>query len=257
MPFQMGFLMTETYRFLLYNIRYGTGAGWRFHTPVPFSGYLRKTRKNIPGIIDFIKLQNPDLVGLIEVDGGSRRSEGISQAEQIADELGHSYIFKTKYTTPLLAHHIPIIRRQGNAFFARDRMISRRCHYFERGIKQLIIEVELEHIIFFLVHLSVMGKHRQAQLKELAFLVKTCNKPVVLGGDFNVFSGIRELNHFLSVTGLKSANNLNVFTFPSRNPRWELDFIFHSPEITVNRIAIPQISLSDHLPLICDFTLNT
>lgn len=248
--------MKERYRFLLYNIRYGTGTGWRFHTPVPFSGYLRKTRGNIPGIIEFIKSQNPDLVGLIEVDGGSIRASGISQAEQIADELGHHFVFMTKYKKRIKPGRIPIISKQGNAFFARARILSRTYHYFERGVKRLIIEVELDHIVFFIVHLSILAKRRQEQLKRLEELVSACEKPVVVGGDFNVFSGIHELNHFLAGTGLKSANHMNLSTFPSNKPRWELDFIFHSPHITVNNMVVDRIKLSDHLPLICDFTLD-
>lgn len=224
--------------------------------PLPFSGYLRKTRKNIPGIIDFIKLNNPDLVGLIEVDGGSRRSQGISQAKQIADVLGHYHIFKTKYKTQKMLEHIPIVRKQGNAFLAKEKILDQRYHYFERGIKKLIIEVEFEKIIFFLVHLSIRGRRRKEQLNELGNIVNRCEKPVVVGGDFNVFSGTRELEQFLADTGLKSANPLNIFTFPSRKPRWELDFIFYSPEITVNQIQVPDIRLSDHLPIVCDFTIT-
>ena len=248
--------MKETYRFLLYNIRYGTGTGWRFHTPVPFSGYLRNTRSNIPGIIEFIKSHNPDLVGLIEVDGGSRRASGVSQAEQIADGLGHHFVFMTKYKKRLKPGRIPIIRRQGNAFLARDKILDQKYHYFERGIKRLIIEVEFDHIIFFIVHLSIRASRRKEQMMVLADLVKTCVKPVVVGGDFNTFSGIMEFNDFLAVTGLKSANQSNIPTFPSSRPRWELDFIFHCPHITVNNVAVPRIGLSDHLPLICDFTIG-
>ncbi|MBF0205054.1 MAG: endonuclease/exonuclease/phosphatase family protein [Desulfamplus sp.] len=249
--------MKEIFRFLLYNIRYGTGSGWRFHTPLPFIGYLRKSKKNIPEIIDFIKLQCPDLVGLIEVDGGSYRAQGISQAKQIADGLGHYFIFKIKYQKPLLTRHIPIIRSQGNAFLARDRILNQQYHYFERGIKRLVIEVELESIVFFLVHLSISYNRRKEQLMELAALVKTCTKPIVVGGDFNIFFGIKELNDFLAATQLKSANHLNLFTFPSRKPRLELDFIFHSPEITVDRIEVLHSRLSDHLPLVCDFTITS
>ncbi|MBC8441150.1 MAG: endonuclease/exonuclease/phosphatase family protein [Deltaproteobacteria bacterium] len=248
--------MKETYRFLLYNIRYGTGTGWRFHAPVPFSGYLRKTRKNIPGIIEFIKSQNPDLVGLIEVDGGSSRASGVSQAEQIADGLGHHSVFMTKYKKRVKPGRIPIISRQGNAFLAREKMLRQAYHYFERGVKRLIIEAEFNHIVFFIVHLSIRARRRKEQLKELEQLVMACDKPVVVGGDFNVFSGIHEFNDFLAGTGLKSANHLNLCTFPSNKPRWELDFIFHSPHITVNNMVVPRIKLSDHLPLICDFTID-
>ena len=61
-------------RFLLYNIRYGSGIGWKVHFPVPFGGCLRRTSDNFRQISDFIKSVNPDITGLIEVDGGSFRS---------------------------------------------------------------------------------------------------------------------------------------------------------------------------------------
>ncbi len=249
--------MKNNYRFLLYNIRYGAGAGWKFHMPFPFSGFLKNNQKNIPGIVEFIKSQDPDLVGLIEVDGGSRRAEGVSQARQIAACLGHYHVFQTKYSkNPRLTHRIPLIKTQGNAFLAKDRILSQRCHYFEQGVKRLIIEVEFEELIIFIVHLSLVHGRRKEQLQELGRIINTCKKPVVVGGDFNVFSGIHELSDFLAATPLLSANHSNLLTFPSRKPRWELDYIFHSPEITVNCLVVPQIKLSDHLPLICDFTLT-
>jgi len=76
-------------RFLLYNIRYGPGIGKRFHLPVPYSGYLKRTNGNLRQIADFIRLVNPDIIGLLEVDSGSYRSERINQAEAIARELRH------------------------------------------------------------------------------------------------------------------------------------------------------------------------
>jgi endonuclease/exonuclease/phosphatase family metal-dependent hydrolase len=45
-------------------------------------------------------------------------------------------------------------------------------------------------------------------------------------------------------------------SYPSRSPREELDFILHSGQIEVNRFEIPDVQFSDHLPLICDFTIH-
>jgi endonuclease/exonuclease/phosphatase family metal-dependent hydrolase len=45
-------------------------------------------------------------------------------------------------------------------------------------------------------------------------------------------------------------------SYPSRSPRKELDFILHSAQIEVNRFEIPDVQFSDHLPLICDFTIH-
>ena len=53
-------------RFLLYNIRYGTGG-----TPGrgPFQ-FFRHTQGNLAAIIEFIRSVNPDVAGLVEVDPG-------------------------------------------------------------------------------------------------------------------------------------------------------------------------------------------
>jgi len=249
--------MEKKYRFVLYNIRYGTGSGWKFHTPYPYRGYMRKTGRLFHSITDFIGALEPDIVGLIEVDGGSRRSLGINQASQLADSLGHSYVFETKYTKPLFSKYLPIVRWQGNAFLARDRIVKQECRYFHQGIKRLFMEIELENCVIFLVHLSIRHRHRHEQLTDLGLLINGQEKPVIVAGDFNIFLGPRELNIFLESTHLKSANVNNIRTFPSRTPRMELDFILHSPEITIHSLDVPRINLSDHLPMVCDFSLKT
>jgi endonuclease/exonuclease/phosphatase family metal-dependent hydrolase len=55
---------------------------------------------------------------------------------------------------------------------------------------------------------------------------------------------------------LTSANLHGLPSYPSRSPRKELDFILHSARIEVNRFEIPDVQFSDHLPLICDFTVH-
>ena len=60
-------------RLLIYNIRYATGTGPAFHLPVPGAGYLRSSRQVLSRITNFIKQQDPDVVGLIEVFQGANR----------------------------------------------------------------------------------------------------------------------------------------------------------------------------------------
>ena len=70
-------------RLLVYNIRYATGTGPAFHLPFPGAGYLRSSRRVLDNITSFVKEQDPDIVGLIEVDIGSVRSGMLNQAERI------------------------------------------------------------------------------------------------------------------------------------------------------------------------------
>src|ERR1700738_478810 len=84
-------------RLLIYNIRYATGTGPAFHLPLPGAGYLRSSRQVLSQITDFIKQQDPDVVGLIEVDTGSIRTGMVNQADFIARSLGHYSTFECKY----------------------------------------------------------------------------------------------------------------------------------------------------------------
>ena len=61
-------------RLVVYNIRYATGTGPAFHLPVPGAGYLRSSRRVLAGLTEFLRKQDADIIGLIEVDTGSVRS---------------------------------------------------------------------------------------------------------------------------------------------------------------------------------------
>lgn len=240
-------------RFLLYNIRYATGNGGRFHFPFPYAGYLRHSHATLQQILEFIKSVQPDIMGLVEVDGGSFRTGRMCQAEIIAKQLGLYHVIETKYGSASMAQRLPLLKTQGNAVLTRMPIISHRFHYFEEGVKRLVIQVCTEKLTIFLVHLSLTYRNRQYQLERLFRLIRQVDRPMILAGDFNVLWGIRELELFLGATGLVSANPEKKPSHPSRAPKRELDFILHSPELKVTNFQIPHVTYSDHAPLICDF----
>ncbi|MEQ8205601.1 MAG: hypothetical protein RIA65_05445, partial [Woeseia sp.] len=142
-------------RLLLYNIRYAVGVGANMHMPLPGAGYLLGNQTVLPEITRFIKGQNPDIVGLIEVDTGSIRSRKVNQAETIAASMGMSSSFQVKYGESSINQLLPIIRKQGNALLAGPGIHGESFHFFDTGVKRLIIELELEECAVFLVHLSL------------------------------------------------------------------------------------------------------
>ncbi len=243
-------------RLLLYNIRYGVGAGASMHMPLPGAGYILGNKDVLPDIITFIKSVDPDIVGLIEVDTGSIRSRRVNQAETIATELGMNSSYETKYGAKSLNQLVPIIRKQGNAFMAAPRVHGETFHYFDTGIKRLIIELEMETCAVFLVHLSLKYRHRHLQLRKLYDLIEETTKPVMVAGDFNTFWGENEIYLFMRASGLRSANTTILPSYPSRAPRKELDFVLYQDGIQVTNFEIPQVRHSDHLPLVCDFEVG-
>ncbi len=240
-------------RFLLYNIRYGTGGRRR---RLPISGYFRRTGETMGRMLAFMKNMAPDLVGLVEVDAGSYRSGHRNQAQWLADHLGHYHTYRSKYAMHSAHRFLPVLNKQGNAFLARDTIHGERFHYFDKGMKRLVIELELEHLTVFLVHLALGFRVRHTQLADLYALVRETNKAHLVAGDFNALWGEREMKLFQAATRLRSANTDNAATFPSWAPRRQLDFILYSPGINIQRFWMPPVTYSDHLPLVCDFTVN-
>lgn len=243
-------------RFLLYNVRYCAGTGARFHFPVPYAGYLKRTTGILECIMTFIESVQPTIVGLIEIDSGSFRTENVCQADIIARELGFSHVVETKYARSSVAQKVPVLSKQGNALLTNEEIVHHKFHYFDEGFKRLIIEVQLCDVTIFLVHLSLSYRKRKRQLQHLASLVRLVEGPLIIGGDFNVLWGDKELESFLRTTGLKSANKEGASSYPSRYPLRQLDFIFYNERLEPSNFSIPSVTYSDHAPLVCDFQLK-
>ena len=234
-------------RFVLYNIRYATG--------LKTHNFARPSSRNLERIAVFLREQEPDIIGLVEVDLGSYRSGFRNQAHLLADSLGHFHSHAIKYQADSFWSRLPVLRKQGNAFLARDRIRNATFHFFEQGMKRLVIELELDQVVVFLVHLALGSRARHQQLGALYNLIKGVQKPVLVAGDFNALWGEQEIELFLAATGLQNANTARLPTFPSRKPHRHLDFILYSPGIIVREFRIPQVPFSDHLPLVLDFDL--
>lgn len=239
-------------RFLLHNIQYGTGRLRRF----AWLETLLRTTRHFPNITRFVRHMNPDIMGLIEVDAGSYRTDRKNQAEELAEELDYEHqLHRVKYPDDGLGRKVPVLNKQANAVLSRLPIINTAFHDFASGFKSLAIEVEFENFTLFLVHLALGMRVRHQQLLELHDLISPCQKPRLVAGDFNTLAGVWEMRMFLRATGLLSANKRHAPTFPSWMPYRELDFICHDPEIIPIRFKMPRVRLSDHLPLMLDFEI--
>lgn len=251
----MFYLAENALRLVLYNTRYCTGNGWGYHLPFPFAATLRTTSGCAEAVNEYISSLSPDLVGLVESDEGSWRCGGKSQPGDLAHRIGGRYVFSQKYRHSRLAGRIPILRHQGNAVITRLPLSGTTVHRLTKGIKNAVIETGFEKFTFLLVHLSIGEKARREQIMEIARIVRDISGPVLLAGDFNVFHGQTELDPLIDA-GLAKAGPALCMTFPSGNPRLGLDLVLHSKEISIVGFDVPDARFSDHLPVVCDFTLE-
>lgn len=243
-------------RFLIYNIAYGTGApSGMGENILTVHRYLRTNRQHLECVIDYIASCNADVVGLVEVDTGSFRTNFVNQAQQIASAVRQYQHCAVKYAPDSLTRKIPILRRQSNAFLTKRKSTPCAFHYFPTGMKRLVLEMEIDGVHLFLLHLALGPRSRRRQLDYLGEVIPK-NAPVVIGGDFNLFGGTHEMERFMENFSLRSANVRNLPTYPSWEPEKQLDFILYSDHIRPLRFEVGCARCSDHLPLLFDFELK-
>ena len=243
-------------KLMVYNIAYGTGAPAAFYERfLQGHRYLRTSRVHLDKVMDYIEQEDPDILGLIEVDTGSIRTKFLNQVETIANHLNHFHHCSVKYAKISLGRALPILRKQGNAVLTRKRIPDRNFHFFPVGFKRLIIELDIEGVSFFLVHLALQKRIRKKQLEFLTELAKE-RRNIIVAGDFNTFRGTQEIADFQRNLQLSNPNRKSLPTYPSWRPRRELDFILHSENIKVTHFSVPDVHFSDHLPLIMEYHLK-
>ena len=108
------------------------------------------------------------------------------------------------------------------------------------------------------VHLGLSGQERAAHAKVLTDLLSG-RHPTVLGGDLNEdASGAAA--RWISGRFWDAASELpDGATFPARDPRARIDYLFVSEGIRVERVATGgerYARLSDHLPVLADLRLE-
>lgn len=235
-----------------YNIAYFSGlTGKKFHYVSKFHKMLFHSKKKMNEIIDFLKKENPDVVGLIEIDGGSLRTLYKSQPEKVERQMKYNMLFNQKYGENKIKTKIPILKKQGNAFITRKRIEEYEFFSLPAGFKRLVIRIRYEGIQFYLVHLALSKMTRSIQIDFLRKKINKEDKNIVLG-DFNTFNGEMELRKMVKECGLKNPNEGEIPTQPSCKPKYILDYILVSKGIKVKKFTVPSLQYSDHLPVIVE-----
>jgi endonuclease/exonuclease/phosphatase family metal-dependent hydrolase len=237
-------------KILVYNIAYATGlkGSMRDYFLKSWRYLIWSSLSASRNIGDFIKRQEADVVCLLETDAGSLRNRFRSQPKTLASQAGLPYWWSSsKYGPKSVSRLLPTIRKQHDAVLSRieGRMIP---HYMNHGTKKLIQEFVVDGISLFVIHLGLLRKNlRVRQLEELTQILKSCPRPYLVCGDFNIFRGLGEVQDFLRQNHLTLAQS--DATFPSFKPKRTIDLILAGPGIRVKKAGVVHALYSDHLPV--------
>ena len=254
-------------RLICYNIEYCEGIAGKWYQYLEFWKTLHAPKQLKEEIVRALKIMNPDILALVEIDTGSLRSSGVDEVKFISSGLKmNNFIEKVKYPISgwlRLFHYIPILDKQANAVISKYEFSNVKYHIFHEGTKRMVIEVTIncpKPITLLIAHLALSGKVRAQQIKELIKIVNKIKNPVMLMGDFNTFNGEEEIAELLKKTHLNDRIALDKedlhLTEPAWHPCRRLDYILNSSKIKINHYSVLKFPFSDHLPLMVDFEIN-
>lgn len=239
-------------RIILYNIAYGTGAPKTFYRQITnVHNFIRTSHRHIADIAGFIKENQADITGLVEIDTGSYRTSYTNQVDLISNEVNAYHHYSIKYGKRSINRKLPILNKQANAVLTKKKANSVDFLYFPIGTKRLVIKVCYGNFDFYLLHLALQKSIRKEQLNHLTEIVDE-SKPMIIAGDLNTFSGESELKTIKSKLNLKNPNTKQTPTYPSWSPKRQLDYILCSNSMNITNTKVANIKHSDHLPLIVD-----
>ncbi len=185
-----------------------------------------------------------------------KRWPELPQAEFLAPE-GYESLYKTNATTKHGEH--------GNALLSRWPIVSHTHedvsdHRFEqRGLLHVHVNVGSRPIHIIVLHLGLIASSRLRQVEQMGQFIERAiprRDPLIVAGDLNDWGG--KLRPTMNKLGLKDFMGERQFTFPSRLPLTQLDYVY-ARGIKPVGVQIPRGriwgQMSDHLPLIAEFKL--
>lgn len=211
----------------------------------------------------------PDIVCLQELDVGRARTNGVDQADAIAELLKMSFRFhpamrveEELYGDAVLTH-LPerLVRAAALPTLAGVPGLE------PRGALWLTIEVDGVQVQVLNTHFGLVPREQRLQAAALVgqdwLGHPDCQGPRILVGDFNATSVTRPYQRLAAhLTDAQRQLGLarTVKTFPSSFPALRIDHCFVSPEVRVTGVQAPFHPLarmaSDHLPLVIDFEID-
>jgi endonuclease/exonuclease/phosphatase family metal-dependent hydrolase len=243
-------------------------ATWNIHKGVNGLGPGRRLEIHNIGLA--VDQFDADIVCLQEVRklnrGEARRFAHWPEQEQ-ADflaPLGYTAVYQTNAVTKHGEHGNALLTRWPIIKYQHEDMSDHR--FEQRGLLYVEVQVHGQPIHIIVVHLGLIKASRRRQIEQLMAFIKRevpADAPLLVAGDFNDWgsasmAALRTLKLHTFDTTPRADKPLR--TFPARLPIIQLDYICARHLIPTDA-QVPRgrawARMSDHLPLIADFAVDT
>jgi len=202
-------------------------------------------------VASVIKVINPEVAALQELDSVTTRSNGVDVLKAIAEKCGMKYIYGASIPYGGGKYGIGILSKEKAI---NTSFISLPGREEKRGL----LMAEFKDYIFFCSHFSLTEADGVASVQLINKKRKELRKRVFLAGDLNSTpesEAIESLTeHWTNLTGKRP-------TFPSSGPKECIDYIWgiNCCNFNYNIIkqeVVPEKTASDHCPVFADVKFN-
>ena len=235
-------------------------ATWNIHKGVQGLGLAK--RLEIHNIGHAVEQLDADLICLQEVRHGNRREQqrfahwpAQPPAEFLAPD-GYHWVYRSNAQTRHGEHGNALLSRWPVLGHAHEDMSDHR--FEQRGLLHTEVQLAGQSVHVLVVHLGLVPASRERQVAQLLRYIRReipDHAPVLVAGDFNHWG--QRLSRWLALAGWHEAASPACGTYPSRLPLAQLDHVYARGLVpltaTVPRGRIWR-QMSDHLPLVADFT---
>jgi endonuclease/exonuclease/phosphatase family metal-dependent hydrolase len=206
-----------------------------------------------------IKRFEPDVVGLNEMRSKGNAPEFEDQTAILSELTGLKHYYFAK------AIDVGEGNPYGNALLSKVPIVSAQTIPIpdpksEEGLdcveSRCLLKVQLENGMCVLVTHFGLSEQEQKNAVQTA-LENMQNEKCVFMGDFNVEPESAILNPIrVKMKDVADLFAKPLHSYPSDDPVCKIDYIFVSPDITVQSADIPAVVASDHRPHIADICLS-
>lgn len=213
----------------------------------------------IRAMAEFIKASHADVIALQEVDSVCTRSGQVDQTAELARIAGMQGVFLRHFSFQGGAYGQALLSK-----YPIDTVEAVRLPVVsdngQQTVVMLIADISItdtQRIRLVNVHLDYRSSEsRDQQVQLIIDRLKTSELPIVFTGDLNAVPESPEIERLMRELQLTDTHQKTDYTFPTNNPDRKIDYILVGAGMEPIDSQVPEITYSDHLPIISEVRIN-
>ena len=236
----------KTLRVMTFNIHVGVGMDKKL---------------DLQRIADVINREQPDLVGLQEIDRGVQRTEGKDEIAELATMTHMRFAFAPNLDYQGGKYGVAILSRLTLNTIMHTKFENKR-EAERRGMLKVEVNVDGKPVSFVTTHLDYQSADgRLFETQQLLDFLENIKGPVIVVADFNDVpegSAYKLMDTLFDDAWVASRAKGDGFSYPADKPLKRIDHIFYRPanRVSAKRAWVVETLASDHLPVVAEIEIK-